>query len=137
GGHAVRSCGPELTVEGRSHPSFRFGDDEATSAQIWQNLPELFWFLEAPRKKPAALVLAEHPTLSGSDGKLPIFLYQFVGAGKSMFNAADDTWRWRFRVGDRYFVRFWIQSIRFLARSKLLGQRQAEIQTDRRRYQRN
>ena len=54
-----------------------------------------------------------------------------------MFNAVDDTWRWRFRVGDRYFGRFWIQTIRFLARSKLLGQKQAEIQTDRRRYQRN
>jgi hypothetical protein len=136
-GSAITSFRPELTVEGRSNPIFRFGDDEASSAQIWQNLPELFWFLEAPRKKPAAIVLAEHPTLAGSDGKLPIFLYQFVGAGKSMFNAVDDTWRWRFRVGDRYFGRFWIQMIRFLARSKLLGQRQAEIQTDRRRYQRN
>ena len=136
-GNAINSFRPELTLEGRSSPIFRFGDDEAKSAEIWNNLPELFWFLEAPRKKPAALVLAEHPTLSGSDGKLPIFLYQFVGAGKSMFNAVDDTWRWRFRVGDRYFGRFWIQTIRFLARSKLLSQRQAEVQTDRRRYQRN
>jgi hypothetical protein len=136
-GSAITSFRPELTLEGRSNPIFRFGDDEASSTQIWQNLPELFWFLEAPRKKPAALVLAEHPTLAGSDGKLPIFLYQFVGAGKAMFNAVDDTWRWRFRVGDRYFGRFWIQTIRFLARSKLLGQRQAEVQTDRRRYQRN
>ena len=54
-----------------------------------------------------------------------------------MFNAVDDTWRWRFRVGDRYFGRFWIQTIRFLARSKLVGKSQAEVQTDRRRYQRN
>jgi hypothetical protein len=136
-GNAIASFRPELTAEGRSSPIFRFGDDEATSAQVWQNLPELFWFLEAPRKKPAALVLAQHPTLSGADGKLPIFVYQFVGAGKSMFNAVDDTWRWRFRVGDKYFGRFWIQTIRFLARSKLLGQKQAEVQTDRRRYQRN
>jgi hypothetical protein len=136
-GNATTAFRPELTIEGRSSPIFRFGDDEAASTQIWQNLPELFWYIEAPRKKPAALVLAEHPTLAGSDGKLPIFLYQFVGAGKSMFNAVDDTWRWRFRAGDRYFGRFWIQTIRFLARSKLLGQRQAEVQTDRRRYQRN
>jgi len=128
---------PELTLEGRSSPIFRFGDDEAESTLVWQALPELFWYLEAPRKKPAAQVLAVHPTLSGSDGKLPIVLYQFVGAGKSMFNAVDDTWRWRFRVGDRYFGRYWIQTIRFLARSKLLGRKQAEVLTDRRRYQRN
>lgn len=136
-GTPVSAFRPELTSEGRTSPIFRFGDDEASSAQIWQNLPELFWLLEAPRKKPAALVLAEHPSLTGSDGKLPIFVYQFVGAGKTMFSAVDDTWRWRFRVGDKYFGRFWIQTIRFLARSKLLGQRQAEVQTDRRRYQRS
>ena len=58
------------------------------------------------------------------------------GAGKAMFHAFDDTWRWRFRAGDRYFGRFWVQTIRFLARSRLVGQRQAEVQTDRRRYQR-
>ena len=81
-------------------------------------------------------MLAEHPTAIGSDGKLPLILYQFVGAGKAMFHAFDDTWRWRFRAGDRYFGRFWVQTIRFLARSKLVGQRQAEVQTDRRRYQR-
>jgi hypothetical protein len=135
-GNALSSFRPELTGEGRTSPIFRFGDDEASSTQIWQELPELLWLLEAPRKKPAALVLAEHPTLTGSDGKLPVFLYQFVGKGKSMFNAVDGTWRWRYRVGDRYFGRFWIQTIRFLARSKLLGQGQAEVQTDRRRYQR-
>ena len=53
-----------------------------------------------------------------------------------MFQAFDDTWRWRFRAGDRFFGRFWVQTIRFMARSKLVGNRQAEIQTDRRRYQR-
>ena len=89
-----------------------------------------------PERNPAALVLAEHPTATGSDGKLPLVLYQFVGAGKSMFHAFDDTWRWRFRAGDKYFGRFWVQTIRFLARSRLVGQRQAEVQTDRRRYQR-
>ena len=136
-GNSVASFRPSLTVEGRSSPIFRFGDDEVTSARIWANLPELLWYMEAPRKKPAALVLAEHPTQTGSDGPLPLMLYQFVGSGKAMFNAVDDTWRWRFRVGDKYFGRYWIQTIRFLARSKLLGQRQAEVQTDRRRYQRN
>ena len=78
----------------------------------------------APDRRPAA------------KGSWPLDLYQFAGAGKAMFHAFDDTWRWRFRAGDRYFGRFWVQAIRFLARSKLVGQRQAEIQTDRRRYQR-
>jgi hypothetical protein len=135
-GSAIASYRPELTVEGRASPIFRFGDNEAQSAQIWQNLPQLFWYFEAPRKKPGALVLAEHPTVAGGEGKLALDLYQFAGSGKAMFHAFDDTWRWRFRSGDRFFGRFWVQAIRFLARSKLAGQRQAEIQTDRRRYER-
>jgi von Willebrand factor type A domain len=135
-GTGLTSFRPDLTVEGRSNPIFRLGDNEVESMNIWSHLPELFWYFEAPRKKPAALVLAEHPTATGSEGKLPMIVYQFLGAGKVMFHAFDDTWRWRFRAGDRYFGRFWVQTIRFMARSRLVGQRQAEIQTDRRRYQR-
>ena len=135
-GTTVMAFRPQLTLEGRGSPIFRFGDDDSSSMKIWQGLPELFWYFEAPRKKPGALVLAEHQTANGADGKLPLVLYQFMGTGKSMFHAFDDTWRWRFRAGDRYFGRFWVQTIRFLARSRLAGQRQAELTTDRRRYQR-
>jgi von Willebrand factor type A domain len=135
-GTSLSAYRPELTLEGRSSPIFRLGDNEEASMKIWERLPDLLWYFEAPRKKPAALVLAEHPTATGSEGKLPLLLYHFVGAGKCMFHAFDDTWRWRFRAGDKYFGRFWVQTVRFLARSKLVGQRQAEVQTDRKRYQR-
>ncbi len=134
---SITSFRPTLTVEGRSNPIFRFGDDEITSARIWAGLPELLWYFEAPRKKPATVVLAEHPTKAGAGGPLPLMAYQIVGSGKAMFHAVDDTWRWRFRVGDRYFGRFWTQTIRFLARSKILGQKKAEIRTERRRYLRS
>jgi hypothetical protein len=135
-GTSILAYRPELTVEGRANPIFRLAENEVASAQVWRELPLLYWYFEAPRKKPAAQVLAEHLTATGSDGKLPLIVYQFLGAGKVMFHAFDDTWRWRFRTGDRYFGRFWVQTIRFMARARLVGQRQAEIQTDRRRYQR-
>ncbi|MDB5353297.1 MAG: putative rane protein [Planctomycetota bacterium] len=139
GGVVVPAFRPVLTTEGASHPIFRFGDDVTSSRLIWEKLPELNWYLDAPKKQPAAFVLAAHPTAKAADGQaLPIILYQFNGAGKVMFNAVDDTWRWRFRVGDNGpFGRFWIQTIRFLARSKMLGQKQAEVTTDRKRYTRN
>jgi len=135
-GTPVAPFHPELTLEGRNSPIFRFGADEAESARIWQELPDSYWYFEAPRRKPGALVLAEHASATGSDGRLPLIVYQFAGAGRTMFHAFDDTWRWRFRAGDRYFGRFWVQTIRFLARSRLAGRRQAEVQTDRRAYER-
>lgn len=136
-GQGIGAFRPVLTIEGRGHPIFRFGDTDAQSREIWSLLPELQWFLEAPRKQPTAFVLAEHPQLGGPEGKFPIMMYHYVGSGKVMLNTADDTWRWRFRAGDRYFGRYWTQTIRFLARSRLLGQKQAEISTDRKRYLRN
>ena len=78
----VTSYRPELTLEGRSNPIFRLGDNEVASMEIWNRLPELYWYFEAPRKKPAAQVLAEHPTAIGPEGKLPLIVYQFLGVGQ-------------------------------------------------------
>ena len=62
---------------------------------------------------------------------------QYVGAGKVLFHATDETWRWRYRVGDVFFARYWVQTIRYLSRSKLLGKdRSAELTADRREYRR-
>jgi hypothetical protein len=127
----------ELTVEGRLSPIFRLGSDDAENQRIWQNLPGLFWFFEAPERKPGALPLAVHPARTGEEGKLPIILLQQVGAGKSLMMTIDSTWRWRDRVGDVYMARFWVQTIRHLSRSRLIGQtRQAELSADRREYRR-
>jgi hypothetical protein len=62
---------------------------------------------------------------------------QYVGAGKVLFHATDETWVWRFRVGDVYFARYWVQTIRYLARSKLKqGDRSVKLHTDQREYRR-
>lgn len=122
------------TVEGEGSPIFRFDDDEAANAEIWSNLPEHYWYFRAPRKQPAAFVLAELPPAVSGSTPVPLLLYQYVGSGKSMFVGVDDTWRWRLGVGDRYFGRFWVQALRFMARSRLQADREAELTTDRRVY---
>jgi hypothetical protein len=59
-----------------------------------------------------------------------------VGAGRVLFHAIDSTWRWRLGAGDQYFARYWIQTIRFLARGKLSAGRGAQLTSDRREYTR-
>lgn len=126
------------TDMGLASPHMQLGDSTAETTNIWQNLPPLYWMLEAPQVKSAARVLATHPTRLASDGRrLPLFSLQYVGAGKVLFHATDETWRWRYRVGDVFFARYWVQTIRYLARSKLLGgERGAELTVDRREYRR-
>lgn len=126
------------TELGLSSPNLQLGDTPADTREIWQKLAPLYWMVEAPDLKPAARVLAEHPNRMGHEGKrLPLAVLQFVGGGKVLFHATDETWRWRYRVGDVLFARYWIQTIRYLARSKLTeGDRTAALSADRREYRR-
>lgn len=126
------------TEMGLTGPTMQLGDTPAATAEIWAKLPPLYWFFQAPALKPGATVWAEHPLRSAADGRnLPLVAMQYAGPGKVIFHATDETWRWRFRVGDIYFARYWVQTVRYLSRSKLLGKdRSAELTADRREYRR-
>lgn len=128
---------PQLTVEGlKGNAIFRFADNEPDSLYVWNNLPGLFWLLEAPDLKPGAKSFATHPTRSNGTNKYPVIAFQRYGAGKVMFHATDETWRWRFRVGDLYYGRYWVQTLRYLTPSRLLGQdRAAELTLSQSVYQ--
>lgn len=121
---------------GLGSPPLQLGDTPEENHTIWKRLAPLYWFVEAPDLKPAARVLAEHPTRTAPDGRrLPLVVMQYVGAGKVLFHATDETWRWRARVGDVFFARYWLQMIRYLSRSKLAGAgASATLSTDRREY---
>ena len=114
---------PELTPIGRSHPLFRFSPDEKESEDVWKKLRELYWYAEGYRAKRAAEVLAVHPTVKQMDkpekGGHPLVVQQFVGAGRSMFLGFGETWRWGWREDQLRYNQFWIQSIRYMARSRL------------------
>ncbi len=134
----LESFPPELTLEGRKSSSiFRFADSETESLKIWKELPELYWLFEAPQLKPGAVRFVQHPVKSGADGRLPVICMQRYGGGKVIFHATDELWRWRFRRGDAHYGRYWIQTIRYLARSELLEKntKSAQLSTDRKKYQ--
>lgn len=128
---------PVLTLEGRKGSYlFRLADSELESQLIWDGLPDWYWHQVILRTKPGVTVFAEHPSQTGEKGKLPLILLQRVGAGKVLYHAGDETWRWRFRAGDAYFGRYWIQAIRYLSRGRIIGEdRAAELTTDRLIYE--
>lgn len=135
---ATEAFTPQLTLDGlKGAPMFRFADTESASQQIWGELPGLYGLMELPRLKPTVRVLAEHPFRRGERERLPVVTMQQIGAGKVLFHATDELWRWRFRQGDTYFGRYWGQAIRYLSRGKLLGHdRAAELMVDRQVYRR-
>jgi hypothetical protein len=103
-------------------------------------LPGLFWLCAVPRLKAGATVLLEHPQLRGeksATGGLPVIVMHRFGAGKVLFHATDELWRWRFRNNELVYSRYWIQALRYLSRAQsLTGVRGVEFSADRQTYQR-
>jgi hypothetical protein len=126
------------TELGLASPQMQLGDTQADSEKIWRDLSPVYFLVEPGPLKPAARVLATHLTRIGLGGKpTPVFIMQYVGAGRVLFHGTDDTWRWRFQVGDVYFARYWKQTIRALSRAKLVGKDAgAKLTTDRNRFER-
>lgn len=140
---------PRWTEAGRlSTPLFRHLQlDDSTadsgsaggsvSRDVWRSLPGLFWLCDAPRLRAGAIVLLEHPQRRGEKQPLPVIALQRFGAGKVLFHATDELWRWRFRDGERIYSRYWIQALRFLSWTQSLdGVRGVEFTADRQAYQR-
>lgn len=111
----------ELTAAGARHPMLLLETDFARNRNLWHSLPGMYWCAVVDGVKPGATVLAQHPTQQSGEGNLPLMVLQQVGEGFCFTSLVDSTWQWRFRVGDRYFYRFWGQVVRSLTPNELPG----------------
>jgi len=135
----------DLTDDGRRHnltmleTEDRGQDPRAGGSErndrFWRDLPPHYWVAEVGGLKPAAQVLVH--SVGIRDGvTMPAVVLQPYGLGRILYVGIDSTWQWRFKVGDRYFVRFWSQAVQFLTLSRLLGQnKRLQIVSDRDGYE--
>jgi len=76
-----------------------------------------------------------HPTAENRHGRYPLLVTGYFPAGRTLFLAVDETWRWRFRYGDRYHERFWRNALRWVALGRLKsGDRRVQLDALRSRY---
>ena len=128
---------PVLAPNAARNPLVALEDDAIDNAELWgragetpvapgsappraakkNQLPPLDWYYPSTRVKKGAEVFLVHPTdtlpaVAGEKPKpMPLLAGHYYGKGYVLFCAFDDTWRWRFNVGDKYFARFWGQSV--------------------------
>ena len=133
---------PLVTDEGRRGEAstiFRFFADKAVNEKyLREDLQPVFWYCRGISVKPGVgLVYAEHPFDSdpNTGRKAPLLVLGRFGAGRTLFSAIDDTWRWRYYTGESVFDTYWVQQLRYLARSKKLGQRRANFTASRTSYE--
>jgi len=131
----------ELTNAGRTHPVTSQSSSPALNAERWAKFPEMTWRFVGDSVKEGAEVLAYahprgQPTLAsvlnpdGSPGSIEAALGQLanrqqnerdeavvtttrVGLGKVLLLHSDQSWRFRYGVGDTYHHRFWGQITRW------------------------
>ncbi|MCC6729191.1 MAG: hypothetical protein IT208_07615 [Chthonomonadales bacterium] len=125
-------AGWELTADGREDPALRLADDPVESERVWRGLPGMYWCAGVPRARPGATVLAVNAARSNPAGKRIALAVQPFGAGRCLMQLTDGTWRWRWRVGDRYFYRYWGQIVRAMTpREPPGGNRFAQVSVGR------
>jgi hypothetical protein len=122
-----------LTDEGRQHPLMRLEDDPQANEKVWAGLPPHYWGFPADGLKPSALALL---AARGGRGKGdPLIATHAYGRGTVLFMGINDTWRWRYQVGETHFRRFWGKVVQYLGLPHLTGAAAlVTLTTDKRTY---
>ncbi|NNM87902.1 MAG: hypothetical protein HKL95_05225 [Phycisphaerae bacterium] len=112
-----------LTAAGRQSPLFDFFS--SAKKNLWQaeHLPPLYWYMPVLGLKPSAVVLADLPSRLINGRPAPLLVMGRYGAGRTMFSAICDTWRWRYYHGAPEYKSYWLEMVRMLARSRAFGLR--------------
>lgn len=103
-------------------PVLRLSDNAAESRAIWSSIGSVYWHYPVRREKPVAKALMRdgNPKMANAFGQHVLLASQLVGTGRTAYLGINSTWRWR-RWDERYFDRFWIQTLRYLFEGRLLG----------------
>jgi len=90
--------------------ALQLSPDAAANADIWRGLP-------GPRrismvqKKEGAEILLE---VIEEGRRAPVMVFKPYGAGRVLYCAFDESWRWRYEVGDQHHERFWKQAAKWI-----------------------
>jgi hypothetical protein len=100
----------QLTEKGATEPALVLAGDDQQNRAFWTSLP-------APRSLvavnglPGAEVLVE---ANVGDRKYPVMVTRAVGAGRVLYMAFDETWRWRYKAADTWHQRIWNQLAKYV-----------------------
>ena len=95
----------QLTPEAAKLAPFALSNERSQNAEVWSHLPPPHW-ISGAKALPGGDVLVE---AEAGAQKYPAVVYRPFGAGKVLYHAFDDSWRWRYEVADLYHVKYWNQ----------------------------
>lgn len=90
--------------------ALRLADDAERNRLRWAELPAMYRVLPLGQLRPGV-----RPLLVERESQQPVMTEMRLGAGKVIFVGVPETWRWRYRIGERDHDRFWLQLVRHAA----------------------
>jgi hypothetical protein len=103
-----------LTERAQGLVAFTLAPERAQNVELWQNLRAPHW-ISGANALPGSEVLVEAEVPGVAGGRLPAIVARSFGAGKVLYHAFDDSWRWRYEVADTHHVRYWNQIANYIA----------------------
>ncbi|MCA9061687.1 MAG: hypothetical protein KDA96_01430 [Planctomycetaceae bacterium] len=103
-------AGLELTARGESLPTLMLASDLQKNVSFWKQLPAPHR-LSLVRALPGCEVLVNAVV---NDRRVPAIVTRQTGAGRVLYMAFDETWRWRYKAADLWHQRFWNQLAQFV-----------------------
>jgi len=94
------------TLEG----AFSLAGDPERNKEIWAGLQVPRW-AAGSESLPGSETILE---ISDASRKADSIVYRRVGAGRVLYNGIEETWRWRYEVGDIHHQKFWNQAAKWV-----------------------
>lgn len=127
----------KLTSVGETSSYLQLVEDPVENQKIWDSLPGARWTAPVARAKPGAEVLLvdSRSDKAGQSGAMPVMATQGYGAGETVFIGTDETYRWRSRIGEKYYSQIWGLIMQSLSLKRLEGaSSRTQLKPERERY---
>jgi uncharacterized membrane protein len=119
---------PNLSDLGKRSSILSFADDPIEHQKAWEEFPGFYWNYPVTKLRPAAVSLLDHPREKIVDDKpMPLVAMHYYGKGLVYFSAVEETWRWRYNEGEKFFARYWGQVVYAIGLPHALGGKAGQL----------
>ena len=94
-----------LTEAGQREPALRVESTAEANRDLWEELPPPHTVIATEALSDATSLLE----VQVGERTLPAIVTRRYGAGRVLYFAFDETWRWRYKMADTYHQRIWNQ----------------------------
>lgn len=124
------------TPAGRRSPLLQLADTDPASSQAWASMPPVTWVAQGVRARAGAEVLLETASVTRGPLSVPVLARQRFGRGQVIYVGTDETYRWRSKVGHKFYAAIWGQLLQSLAVERLEGaSKQVQLRPERTDYE--